>query len=72
MFPAVGEEDAIDRALKWAHADADCPPWRPLLRESLSFASAELADPPPAPVELPVRRDAQLELPFVPSLLRAA
>jgi hypothetical protein len=38
---ASDEHDARVTALKWAHRTAGCPPWRPLVRASWRYSSAE-------------------------------
>jgi hypothetical protein len=44
-LPAPDAEDACLRAVRWAHADADVPPMRSLLRRSLQHATAKALSP---------------------------
>lgn len=60
--PAVSEDDACRFAVRFAHAAAGVPPWRPCVRLSLAFATAERVDGPKV-AALPARRAAsQLSL----------
>src|SRR2546428_118972 len=43
-LPAADVEDAARQVIRWAHSDAGAPPWRPLVRASLAFASARPVD----------------------------
>jgi hypothetical protein len=40
-LPAPDAEYACLRVIHWAHSDAGLPPWRPLIRHSMRFATAE-------------------------------
>jgi len=52
-LPAAGAEHACLLAVRNAHARLSIPPWKPLLRESLAYASAELHTPEQV-VQLPL------------------
>jgi hypothetical protein len=42
---ATSAEYACERAVRWSHADHDVPPWRPCIRRSLEFTTAEALSP---------------------------
>jgi hypothetical protein len=56
--PAVSIEHARALAVGEAHRRAEVPPWRPWIRESLRYATADRVSAPAAVVTLP----RQLEL----------
>jgi hypothetical protein len=61
-LPAVGAEHACLLAVRNAHAEAGVPPWRPCVRASLAFATAERVNAPKV-APLPARRpETQLSL----------
>jgi len=46
-LPAADADHACLLAVRAAHARLSIPPWKPLVRESLAYASAELVTPEP-------------------------
>lgn len=59
-IPAVSVDHACRQAVAEAHRRASLPPWRPLVRISLSYATAERVDA--QEWEEPLHIDAQGEL----------
>jgi hypothetical protein len=43
IVPAPDERFACEQVIRWAHADAGAPPWKPFIRRSLKHATAERA-----------------------------
>ncbi len=47
--PAADAGQACAFVIGWAHCDAGVPPWRPFVRHSLAFTTAERVGEAPAP-----------------------